>query len=236
MAVNGYELSRNWFDWCFENPEKISPNHTAIYFFAIEQCNRMGWKEKFGFPSTLAMESAGIKSYNTYVKTLNDLVSFGFILMIEKSKNQYSANIIALSNFDKALDKALDKAMIKHLPKQSESTYQSNDSIDKQVNNKQVNNEKGKPTKTSKSLEEKKKEFFTSLAPFFPEYSKELLEDFYRYWSEQNKSGTKLKFELQDTWELNLRLGTWKRNELKFNPSKQKIEERAEKKRNAGKK
>lgn len=31
--------------------------------------------------------------------------------MIERSKNQYSSNIIALSDFDKALDKALDKAM-----------------------------------------------------------------------------------------------------------------------------
>lgn len=46
--------------------------------------------------------------------------------MIEKSKNQYSANIIALSNYDKALDKALDKAMIKHKWKQLKSI----DSID----------------------------------------------------------------------------------------------------------
>ena len=59
--------------------------------------------------------------------------------MIERSKNQYSANIIALSKFDKAhdkaLDKALDKAMIKHSIKQSESTVQSIDSIDKQIHN-----------------------------------------------------------------------------------------------------
>ena len=23
--MNGYDLSRKWFDWAFENPEKISP-------------------------------------------------------------------------------------------------------------------------------------------------------------------------------------------------------------------
>ena len=34
--MNGYELSRKWFDWSFENPELVSPSHTAIYFFAIE--------------------------------------------------------------------------------------------------------------------------------------------------------------------------------------------------------
>jgi len=120
--MNSYELSRKWFDWSFENPEKISPNHSALYFFAIEHCNRLGWKQKFGFPTTMAMEAIGIKSYNTYIKIFNDLISFGFLKLIQKSKNQYSSNIIALSNFDKALDKALDKAMIKHTTKQREST------------------------------------------------------------------------------------------------------------------
>ena len=134
--MNGYELSRNWFDWAFENPEKINPNHSALYFFAIEHCNRLGWREKFGFPTEMAKDAIGIKSYNTYVKTLNDLVDWGFIKMIQRSKNQYSANIIALSNFNKALDKALDKAIVKHVTKQDESIS----SIDKQITNKQINN------------------------------------------------------------------------------------------------
>lgn len=91
------------------------------------------------------MEATGIKSYNTFIKTLNEIVEWGFIEMIEKSKNQYSANIIALSNFDKAIYKALDEALIKHDVKQSESTsestIQSIDSIDKQQtkNNKPTN-------------------------------------------------------------------------------------------------
>jgi len=139
--MNSYELSRAWFDFCYENPEKIKPNHTALYFFCIEHCNRLGWKEKFGLPTTMAKEAIGIKSYNTYINTLRDLVDWKFIKMIEVSKNQYSANIIALSNFNKALNKALDKALIKHASKQSESTVESIDSIDKQVtsNKKQLN-------------------------------------------------------------------------------------------------
>jgi hypothetical protein len=130
--INVYQLSRNWFDWCFENPELISPNHSALYFFCIEHCNRLGWKEKFGLPTTMAKDAIGIRSYNTYIKTLNELVDFGFIKLIEKSKNQYSSNIIALSNNVKAHNKALDKALIKHVTKQSESTQQSIDSINKQ--------------------------------------------------------------------------------------------------------
>jgi len=128
--MNSYELSRIWFDWCFENPEKISPNHSALYFFAIEHCNRLAWKPKFGLPTEMAKEAIGIKSYKTYIKTLNDLVDWGFIKMIEKSKNQYSSNIVALVKNDKALDKALDKA----IAKASKKRVESNDSIDKPIN------------------------------------------------------------------------------------------------------
>ena len=133
--MNSYELYRNFFDWCFENPHKVTPSHVAIYCFSVEHCNRLGWKTNFGLPTTMAMEAVGIKSYNTYIKTFNELVEFGFIKLVEKSKNQYSANIIALSKFNKALDKALDKAMIKHKTKQRESTVQSIDSINKPINN-----------------------------------------------------------------------------------------------------
>jgi hypothetical protein len=153
--MNGYDLSRKWFDFCFENPEKIKPNHTALYFFCIEHCNRLGWKKKFGLPTTMAKEAIGIRSYNTYIHTLNDLIEFGFIEMVEKSKNQYSSNIIALSNFNKALDKALDKAFIKHATKQSESTQQSIDSIDKQ----ETKNKKQKTYKQTLLSELKNSDF-----------------------------------------------------------------------------
>ncbi len=132
--MNSYELSRNWFNYCFDNPEKVKPAHTAVYFFSIEHCNRLGWKEKFGFPSQMVMEAVGIKNWRTYSKVLNDLVDFGFIKMIEISKNQYSSNIIAIVKNTKAPTKALDKALQKHSTKQGQSTV----SIDKQLNKEQV--------------------------------------------------------------------------------------------------
>ncbi len=138
--LTGYELSRQWFDFSFENPELIKPIHTAIYFFACEHCNRLGGKEKFGLPSIMTMEAIGVKSHNTYMKAFNDLIEWGFIILHQKSKNQYSANIIAISKYDKALYKALDKAFIKHDTKQSESTIQSTDDIVKPINNKQITN------------------------------------------------------------------------------------------------
>jgi len=116
--MNSYELSRIWFDFCFENPEKIKPNHTALYFFIIEHCNRLGWKEKFGLPMEMAKEAIGISNYRTYSKTFEDLVNWGFIIIHQKSKNQYSANVVAIAQNTKATTKALDTAMQKHSQKQ----------------------------------------------------------------------------------------------------------------------
>lgn len=125
--MTGYELSKDWFDWAFENPDLNSPTTTALYMWVIEKWNRMSQKPKFGFPASEAMEAIGVKSYNTYKKSLSQLVELGAIVMVQESKNQYTANIIAVSKFNKAHTKALSK----HLLKQSESTSESSSSIDK---------------------------------------------------------------------------------------------------------
>jgi hypothetical protein len=162
--MNGYELSRKWFNWAFDNPEKIKPIHTAIFFFAMEHCNRLGGKDKFGFPSQMTMDAIGVKSYRTYGKALSDLDEWGFIEFIEKSKNQYSANIISISatsKNDKARNKALDKALIRHGSKQSQSTVQSTgesiDSIVKPITSNQetINQVTKKPIVTTSKKTEK---------------------------------------------------------------------------------
>jgi len=138
-----YKLYRNLWDFAFANPEKLKPNDIAIYSFAVEHCNRLGWKEKFGFPTSMVMEATGIKSYSVYKKHFDNLVDNNFFEVIEYSKNQYSSNIIALQENYKAPIKALDKATAKHITKHTskqplstlQSTHQSNCSIDKQIYN-----------------------------------------------------------------------------------------------------
>lgn len=144
-SKSGYELSRAWFDFAFENQDILTPSHTAMYSWFIELNNRMGWVYKFASPASQTMAAIGLKSYNTYKKIFDDLVNFGFVKMIVESKNQYTACVIALSKNNKAHDKALDKALMKHVTKQSESTIQSIDSI-----NKPLNKETNKPTNRDK--------------------------------------------------------------------------------------
>ena len=59
----------------------------------------------------------------------------------------------------------------------------------------------------------RKLKFADSLKPFLDKYGKEMLNDFYKYWSESNKSNTKFKMELEKTWETARRLDTWSKNE-----------------------
>lgn len=141
--MNSYELSRAFTDWAFENPQKIKPIHYAIYFFAIEHCNRLGWKKNFGLPSQMVMEAIGVKNWRTYSNGLKDLVDFGFIKMIETSRNQYSSNIIAIVKNTKAQSKALDRALSKHSQKQGIKHSQGTVSINKQGtrNKEQLNKE-----------------------------------------------------------------------------------------------
>lgn len=56
---------------------------------------------------------------------------------------------------------------------------------------------------------ERKKKFYNSLIPFLNQYPKETIKAFYDYWSELNKSETKMLWEFKPTFELSKRLATW---------------------------
>ena len=66
------------------------------------------------------------------------------------------------------------------------------------------------------TLEMRKKTFIDSLAPFASNYGNEMLNAFADYWTEPNRSLTRMRFEMQKTWSTALRLATWARNEASF--------------------
>ena len=59
----------------------------------------------------------------------------------------------------------------------------------------------------------RKEEFYDSLVPYVEMYGKEMVREFFDYWSEMNKSETKMRFEQQPTWEIGRRLSTWAKRE-----------------------
>ncbi len=120
------ELIKDWFEWCRENRDKNTPTLTALYSWILYKSSDLGCLEKFGLPSSEAMHHIGISSYNTYIKHLQLLNNEDFIKIVTRSKNQYSSNVIALSNFDKASTKQVQSTSIADT-KQVQSTVVSSD-------------------------------------------------------------------------------------------------------------
>ena len=52
------------------------------------------------------------------------------------------------------------------------------------------------------------------------DYDESILNGFIDYWTEPNKSNTKMKFELNKTWKTELRLKTWAANQKKWDKPK----------------
>jgi hypothetical protein len=111
--MNGYDLSRQWFNFRYENRDKVRAIHSELYFYIVDLWNRLGQKDSFGLPTNVTMECLGVGSYSTFKNALQDLVDFGFVKIVKESKNQHYSRIIALTKSDKATVKALDKATIK---------------------------------------------------------------------------------------------------------------------------
>jgi hypothetical protein len=58
--------------------------------------------------------------------------------------------------------------------------------------------------------------FKSEIDGFAENYSAPMLKDFFEYWSEPNRSKTKMRFELETTWDLTKRLARWEKNNHEF--------------------
>jgi hypothetical protein len=65
-----------------------------------------------------------------------------------------------------------------------------------------------------KTRDERRNEFISSLSPYLLTYGSKMLNDFYRYWARDD--GSKMKFEGQKSWNVELRLAKWKSNQDEY--------------------
>jgi len=75
------------------------------------------------------------------------------------------------------------------------------------INNTSINN-----------ISNRKNEFVFEVLSF--DYDESILNEFCDYWTEPNKSKSKMKFELCKTWSTELRLKTWVKNQKKWSKPK----------------
>jgi len=88
--------------------------------------------------------------------------------------------------------------------KQLTSNQQATNSKQEEREYKNVNKEK--------NISKIQEKFYHSLEIFVKDFDKKTIREFYDYWSEPNKSKTKIKFQLEKTWDTKLRLARWTKN------------------------
>ena len=91
--------------------------------------------------------------------------------------------------------------------------------IDYDINKKEIspNGETKKKVSlaSAPTLEKRKSDFYESMVPFADLYDREMLNDFYQYWTELDKRRRHMRFEMQKTWETGKRLSTWSRKQYR---------------------
>lgn len=209
QADNGKKGGRPVNNKLYSKTGKLIPDNTDKHFvYLIFDSVKLEFK--IGETQNL------IKRRYTIKRPTNDLIIWDFAILdpytcqeIERNiKNKYKHNgdwlditekdandIIELfSQKTQAFDKIPKKAV-------SDSVIIDSVIIEKEIKN---------------NIENRKLSFASTLKPFLEKYGKETLNDFYKYWTEPNRSGTKFKMEMEKTWSLELRLSTWASNESKF--------------------
>jgi hypothetical protein len=79
-----------------------------------------------------------------------------------------------------------------------------------------------------KNIKKRLEKFNDDVYQHSDKYSKEILKQFIEYWTETNKSKTKMRFEMEKTWDTGKRLGRWSSNSKDEIDSGFKPEERFE--------
>jgi len=211
LKLNSYNLSRCFFNFCFENPDVVKPSHIAIYFYIIEHCNRLGWKAKFGLPSMMVREVCGIKNFRTYDKALKDLVSWKFIKIISISSNQYTSNIIALTapklnditNSTSALDASINLSSIIFPEDENNTPINVTDDNNTTPHNLNV---------SQRIILFEKKVMYEGA-----NCDLHILISFIKYWSQLSTDKLYFRAESQEFFNIPDRLKKWLELEVKFN-------------------
>jgi len=133
-----------------------------------------------------------------FVKVENDLISIDFL-----NEQLDAANHISRTNSENGKKSAALKAL---------RLKENSTSVETPLNESSTNKNKNKSKEEVNNIDARKLKFADTLKPYIEKYGRDMVKDFYLYWTEPNKSGTKFKQEMLKTWDASRRLETWSRN------------------------
>lgn len=194
------KIDRKVFDhWVFSDPWKF-----RNWIDLIGLANFVETKVEIGGVLYVCKRGDSLRSLQTLAQRwkcdkskvrrfLKLLESDGMIVLV----NERKTTRITICNYDSY---QLDENA-------GESQMPRRKNADKTQTNPNKNNKKNK--------EEKEKDFKSSLMPFLGDYGKDMLNDFFLYWTEVTPKG-KMRYEEQSAFSLTRRLTTWRNNQKRY--------------------
>lgn len=136
-----------------------------------------------------------------------------------EASNRFS--LITICNYDSYQEREIES--VQQTSNQRPTTDQQTSTTKEYIDSSVEESNKTKITRPKKTKEEvvadtkrRMSEFYNSLIPYVKVYGKEMVRSFYDWWSETNKSGSRMRWEMEKTWVLEKRLQYWSRNEKSY--------------------
>ena len=175
----------------------IKPNAKLLFGELTALSNKHG----YSFASNNYFAELYSVSKNTISLWIKELIDAGFVSsQLIKDKNQIIERRIYITFKSDTIIKNDERGIIKN----NEDNKTSINTIKKNIN---INERKFN---------------FKFLIWDLKEISIEIKNEFFNYWSEANHSNTKMKFELEKTWDLQKRINRWILNSKKWTRPEQK--------------
>ena len=173
----------------------------------VKKAIQIGFFDKEMFDKHKILTSNGIQNRFKRAITRREEIAYVSDYLISARNNSVSARNNSVSAYNNSVS-----AYRNEQSKVKESKIKETSTIVEEKKAEQANKLAAAKAATLK----RRDEFYNSMIPYVDRYGKEMIRNFFNYWSELNKSETKMRFETNKTWEISKRLATWARNEKNY--------------------
>ena len=195
--------------WAMNRIESFSASEVYVYFFLLNEFNARSWQNPIDIPNKLITVSIGI-SEKALIEIRNRLQQKGLITFESGNKKAKSPSYY-LPEVSKKVSNEVSKNSSRDNNVRGDSIIKT-----KTKTKETTSDEVVKKDAAIAATHSRKERFYESLVPFVEKYGAAMIREFFDYWSEMNKSQTKMRFEQQPTWETSLRLVTWANRDKNF--------------------
>lgn len=216
--LNGWiKIPRNILNWeWWDKPEMI-----VLYLYMLSSANEEDslWHSKEikrgQFVTSLSsIERDNPKLTKKIIRTCLKRFQDAELISIESSN---SHSVITITNYEEY--NCTDNVSGKEVKEKNQDQKQG-------LSSTSLERKETKPKQTKAEIKEatdkRTKEFYNSLIPYVSTYGKDMVREFFDYWSEPNKSGSKLRFEQEKTWDLSRRLARWSNHNKEYKSNEDK--------------